>query len=80
MEDEPDLSQGIALDRRTKMMYDERHVFINGESFRVAGQDAKRLRQLADERQLPFAKLASMSDAAREALADWMAAGWLKTL
>jgi 50S ribosomal protein L16 3-hydroxylase len=80
MEDEPDLSQGIALDRRTKMMYDDRHVFINGESFRVAGQDARRLRQLADERQLTAAKLQVMSQAAREALADWMAAGWLKTL
>ena len=33
-----DLSQGVKLDRRTKMMYDERHVFINGESFRVARQ------------------------------------------
>jgi 50S ribosomal protein L16 3-hydroxylase len=77
---EPDVSQGVQLDRRTKMMYDERHIFINGESFRVAGKDARHLRQLADERQLPALKLSQMSDAAREAVEDWMSAGWLKTL
>ena len=79
-EAESDVSQGVQLDRRTKMMYDDRHVFINGESFRVAGRDARCLRQLADERQLPAAKLLQMSDVAREALEDWMLAGWLKTL
>jgi 50S ribosomal protein L16 3-hydroxylase len=77
---DPDVSQGVQLDRRTKMMYDERHIFINGESFRVAGKDARHLRQLADERQLPAAKLSQMSEPAREALEDWMSAGWLKTL
>ena len=76
----PDLSSGVQLDRRTKMMYDERHVFINGESFRVAGKDARCLRQLADERQLSQTKLAQMSESAQEALEDWMLAGWLKTL
>jgi len=77
---EPDMTQGVQLDRRTKMMYDERHIFINGESFCVAGKDARHLRLLADERQLPAVKLSQMSDAAREALEDWMSAGWLKTL
>ena len=77
---DPDVSSGVQLDRRTKMMYDERHIFINGESFRVAGKDARYLRQLADERQLPPSKLVYLSDAAREALEDWMSAGWLKTL
>jgi 50S ribosomal protein L16 3-hydroxylase len=76
----PDVTRDIQLDRRTKMMYDARHVFINGESFRVAGKDAVCLRQLADERRLAASKLSQMSPAAQEALADWMAAGWLKTL
>jgi len=62
------------------MMYDDRHVFINGESFRVAGSDARCLRQLANDRQLPAAHVLKMSDASREALEDWMSAGWLKTL
>ena len=76
-EDEPDVSQGVQLDRRTKMMYDERHVFINGESFRVAGKDALHLRQLADVRELSARNLKSLSQNAKEALLDWALAGWL---
>lgn len=75
---EPDLSAGVQLDRRTKMMYDERHVFINGESFRVAGKDARFLRQLADNRCLSAASCAKLSESAREALLDWMVVDWLK--
>jgi 50S ribosomal protein L16 3-hydroxylase len=74
----PDLSSGVQLDRRTKMMYDDRHVFINGESFRVGGKDARFLRQLADERVLCAASCNILSDSAQEALLDWMSADWLK--
>jgi 50S ribosomal protein L16 3-hydroxylase len=77
-DNEPDFSAGVQLDRRTKMMYDERHVFINGESFRVAGKDARFLRQLADNRCLSAASCRNLSDSAREALLDWMSADWLK--
>ena len=79
-EAEPDVSHGVQLDRRTKMMYDDRHVFINGESFRVGGKDGRCLRQLADERQLSAKQLSQLSEAATDALEDWMSAGWLKTL
>ena len=75
---EPDLSTGVHLNRRTKMMYDERHVFINGESFRVGGKDARFLRQLADNRALSASSCSKLSDAAQEALLDWMSADWLK--
>ena len=74
----PDVSSGVVLDRRTKMMYDERHVFINGESFRVGGKDARLLRDLADQRVLASASCAQLSEAAREALLDWMSASWVK--
>jgi 50S ribosomal protein L16 3-hydroxylase len=73
-----DLSSGVQLDRRTKMMYDDRHVFINGESFRVGGKDARFLRQLADERVLCAASCIILSDSAQEALLDWMSADWVK--
>ena len=33
--------RAAALDRRTRMMYDARHVFINGESYRASGRDAQ---------------------------------------
>jgi 50S ribosomal protein L16 3-hydroxylase len=74
---ETDLSAGIQLDRRTKMMYDDRHVFINGESFRVGGRDAACLRQLADERSISDQKVKNLSSDARNALSDWAQAGWL---
>ena len=75
-----DLSQGVQLDRRTKMMYDERHVFINGESFRVGGKDARLLRQLADKRSLSAASCANLSKDSEQAVLDWMSADWLKPL
>jgi 50S ribosomal protein L16 3-hydroxylase len=30
----------VALDRRTRMMFDAQHIFINGESYRASGRDA----------------------------------------
>jgi 50S ribosomal protein L16 3-hydroxylase len=60
------------------MMYDARHVYINGESFRAGGRDARLLRQLADRRCLAPADLARLSADARATLHDWAAAGWLR--
>ena len=68
---------GVRLDRRTRMMYDAKHVFINGESFRAGGADAKRMRKLADERELSAAEVSKLSEAARELMAQWGEDGWL---
>ena len=68
--------QGVRLDARTRMMYDARHVFINGESFRAAGRDARLMRTLADERKLGARAVAQLSGDAAELLADWVEAGW----
>jgi 50S ribosomal protein L16 3-hydroxylase len=67
---------GLRLDRRTRMMYDERHVFINGESFRAAGRDARLMRELADARRLAPAQCARLSGDAQAVVADWVAQGW----
>ena len=67
----------IRLDRRTRMLYDEQHVFINGESFRAAGRDATLMRQLADQRVLRQHELRRLSSGASQLLADWAHAGWL---
>ena len=69
---------GAQLDRRSKMMYDAKHIFINGESFRVSGRDAAILRQLADDRFISAQKAKSLSTDAQEALLDWASAGWVK--
>jgi 50S ribosomal protein L16 3-hydroxylase len=68
---------GVRLDRRSRMMYDAKHVFINGESFRAAGSDAKLMRKLADNRELAAAEVAKLSEGAIELLAQWGEDGWL---
>ena len=75
-----DLSRGLALDRRTRMMYDARHVYVNGESFHAGGRDARLLRHLADRRALFAPEVAQLSPSARAALKEWAAAGWLDGL
>ena len=69
--------RGLGLDRRTRMLYDERHVYINGEAFRAAGRDATLMRALANRRALGPRELARASEGARALLDEWCAAGWL---
>jgi len=68
--------RGIVLDRRTRMLHDERHVFVNGESWRASGKDATLMRRLADDRRLGAAEVARASEGARELLRSWCEAGW----
>jgi 50S ribosomal protein L16 3-hydroxylase len=67
----------IALDRRTRMAYAGRHIFINGESFTAGGRDATLMHRLADARALSTAAVCRLSAAARPLIAEWWAAGWL---
>lgn len=70
--------RAVALDRRTRMLYDGAHVFINGESVPARGADAKLLRRLADERTLDARHVGRASHGVRKLLATWYAAGWLR--
>lgn len=70
-------SCGVRLDRRTRMMFDDMHVFINGESFLASGRDARLMQRLGNERQLDARSTAGLSVQARELLMDWHSAGWL---
>jgi 50S ribosomal protein L16 3-hydroxylase len=67
----------LALDRRTRMLYDAHHVYINGESFVAAGRDAQCLRQLADARQLAPGDVRRLSRAARGIVQQWLSSGWV---
>lgn len=69
---------GVVLDRRSRMMYDERHVFINGEGFRVSGLDARLLRTLANQRRLSATDRTRLSQGAQAALQEWLDNGWLQ--
>lgn len=73
----PDAMQQVALDRRTRMLYDTRHIYINGESFRAGGADATLMRRLADRRALGPRELARASESALALLGEWCEAGWL---
>ena len=70
-------SGAVRLDARSRMMYDERHVFLNGEAYAASGRDARFMRQLADTRRLGAAERARLGAAAAELLAEWMACGWV---
>jgi 50S ribosomal protein L16 3-hydroxylase len=67
-----------ALDRRTRMLYRDQQLFINGEAASVRAEAGLRL--LADERELAgdCAAAKRLSSEAREALADWLDDGWIK--
>jgi 50S ribosomal protein L16 3-hydroxylase len=67
----------LTLDRRTRMMYDTKHVFVNGESFLASGRDAQLMRLLADARNLDAAQVQRLSAPARELVDDWCQAGWM---
>jgi 50S ribosomal protein L16 3-hydroxylase len=58
------------------MLYDDRHVFVNGEAFHARGRDATLMQRLADERRLAAKSVAQASAAARALLAEWLRAGW----
>jgi 50S ribosomal protein L16 3-hydroxylase len=71
-------SRGVRLDRRSRMVYDDHHVFLNGESFRAAGRDARLMRHLADRHRLEAEEVMRLSENARELLDQWVQAGWLR--
>jgi 50S ribosomal protein L16 3-hydroxylase len=68
----------VRLDARTRMLYDGRHVFINGEALRASGRDAGLMRKLADTGVLSAADCARLSLPAADLLDDWCAAGWVR--
>ncbi len=75
-----ELSGALVLDRRSRMLYDARHVFVNGESFRAAGKDARLMRKLADQRMLEAGQVSQFSADAQALLLEWLDSGWLHVL
>lgn len=68
----------LRLDARTRMLYDDRHVYVNGDSWRAGGRDARVLRALADTRRLDAGARARLSPEAQAVVDDWLDAGWLQ--
>ena len=67
---------GVRLDAGSRMLYDDRHVFLNGESWRAGGRDAALMRRLADRRSLGATEIARASEDARELILQWIDDGW----
>jgi 50S ribosomal protein L16 3-hydroxylase len=68
----------VVLDRRSRMLYDDRYVYLNGEAFRAAGRDARIVRRLADRRRLSSLDVQALGADARALLGQWLEAGWLR--
>jgi 50S ribosomal protein L16 3-hydroxylase len=73
----PKSIQTVTLHPATRMSYDAKHMFINGQSFKCAGTDAKLLRKLADERTLSAANVKAGSPALVSAIGEFAKEGWL---
>ncbi|CDG82021.1 ribosomal protein uL16 3-hydroxylase [Janthinobacterium agaricidamnosum] len=70
--------KGLALSRKTLMLYRGKNVFINGESFAIGRADKVTLEALANQRALDGSALASASDDVMDALYTWYQDGWLE--
>jgi 50S ribosomal protein L16 3-hydroxylase len=73
----PNSLDAVRLDRRSKMMFDAHHIFLNGESWLAGGKDAVLMRQLANQRALSATELAKASPEAMALLMAWCDDGWL---
>jgi 50S ribosomal protein L16 3-hydroxylase len=72
------LDKGVALSRKTLMLYRGKNVFINGESFGVGRADKATLEALANQRALDGTQVAAASEDVLEALYTWYQDGWLE--
>jgi 50S ribosomal protein L16 3-hydroxylase len=75
-EDAPTAYQNIVLSHKTRMLYDEQHIFINGESFIASGLDAQLMQAMANARCLTAADVMRLSAPAQEILRQWCEDGW----
>ena len=71
-------ASGVHLASGTRMMYDNAHVFINGDSYLAKGADAALMHLLANQRSLAAIDLRKASTSAITLLGDWYEAGWLR--
>jgi 50S ribosomal protein L16 3-hydroxylase len=74
------VSRGVRVDRRTRVLYDDDHFFINGESFRSGGKDAVLMCNLADFGALSAAQVQRLSSGAHALLEEWCLSGWVHEL
>ncbi len=79
-EGNPAMLEAVALDRKTRMMYDSHHIFINGESYRAGGKDFTLMKKLSDTRHLDRRDVSGASDDALSLLSQWCEDGWAQAV
>lgn len=72
-------TRGLTLDRRSRIAWRGRRIFLNGEAFTGVAGGSRALRRLADARELEPAALSAVAPGSALAalLHAWCAAGWL---
>ncbi len=66
----------LSLNPATRMLFDAKTIYCNGESWHVAGADAKVLRLLANQRHISRAEIEAASAQVQSLLHDWIGQGW----
>jgi len=69
--------RGVALDRRTQLLYDDRSLYVNGEAAAWPAEGCGALAELADRRRLPGAACATLPDDALALMLEWHRHGYL---
>jgi len=69
---------GVRLDRRTQLLYDDHHLFINGTALSWPAAGANSLERLADRRMLAARDAAALPGPVTALLHDWYRDGFLR--
>lgn len=68
---------GVILSPRSRMLYDDHCIYLNGESFRARGNDAVWMHRFADTRALSAKEVARLGKGAQSLLDTWCQDGWV---
>jgi 50S ribosomal protein L16 3-hydroxylase len=74
----PAQPEGVRLALKTKMIYFEQDVFINGDSLVGSGRDLTLMQRLANQRYLSVNDLKNASTDVKNTLQDWCELGWVE--
>ena len=72
-------AQGVRLDARTQLLYDDVHVYVNGEATRWPDRDRDALARLANARLLAPTDVRPLARSTLSLLDDWYRHGYLHT-
>jgi 50S ribosomal protein L16 3-hydroxylase len=69
---------GLTFAPQTQMIYDDQHIYVNGDSWQMQGRDAVLLKYFADHRVLSSAQIDKASPVVRAWLLQLLDIGWIQ--